>query len=71
MLSANTKERAQRLNACPICRYTLDVDLKGSVTAETFKEPAQRKSAKKQIKAAFQDRYKTGKNKWFFEALRF
>ncbi|EPS40620.1 hypothetical protein H072_5500 [Dactylellina haptotyla CBS 200.50] len=53
-------------------RYTLDMDtLKGALTADTFKEPTQREEAKKSVKKAFEERYQTGKNKWFFTPLRF
>ncbi|KAF9045403.1 ribosomal L27e protein family-domain-containing protein [Panaeolus papilionaceus] len=52
-------------------RYALELEgLKGSVTAETFKEPSQRENAKKTIKKLFEERYTSGKNKWFFQALR-
>ena len=52
-------------------RYALELEgLKGTVAAETFKEPSQREDAKKQIKKLFEDRYTTGKNKWFFQPLR-
>jgi large subunit ribosomal protein L27e len=40
------------------------------VTVDTFKEPSQREDAKKAIKKAFEERYTSGKNKWFFQALR-
>ncbi|KJA23933.1 hypothetical protein HYPSUDRAFT_564091 [Hypholoma sublateritium FD-334 SS-4] len=53
-------------------RYALELEgLKGSVTTETFKEPSQREDAKKVVKKLFEDRYTSGKNKWFFQALRF
>lgn len=52
-------------------RYALELEgLKGSVNAETFKEPTQREEAKKTVKKLFEDRYTSGKNKWFFQALR-
>lgn len=52
-------------------RYALELEqLKGSVTVDTFKEPSQREDAKKAIKKAFEERYTSGKNKWFFQALR-
>ncbi|KAL5478569.1 RPL27B [Sanghuangporus weigelae] len=52
-------------------RYTLELEgLKGVVSAETFKEPSQREDAKKTIKKLFEERYTSGKNKWFFQALR-
>jgi large subunit ribosomal protein L27e len=44
--------------------------LKGILTAETFKEPSQREDSKKQVKKLFEERYTSGKNKWFFERLR-
>lgn len=48
-------------------RYTLDLDsLKGVITGDTFKEPTQREEAKKSVKKAFEERYQSGKNKWFF-----
>ncbi|KAJ3374199.1 hypothetical protein GGF31_008417 [Allomyces arbusculus] len=52
-------------------RYTLELEnTKTLVTAETFKEPTQRKVAKKAIKKIFQDKHAAGKNKWFFAKLR-
>ena len=44
--------------------------LKGTVTSETFKEPSQREDSKKNIKKLLEERYTTGKNKWFFTPLR-
>ncbi|KAJ5948527.1 60S ribosomal protein L27A [Penicillium verhagenii] len=53
-------------------RYTLELEgLKGVVSAETFKEVSQREDAKKTIKKALEDRYTSGKNRWFFTPLRF
>ncbi|PSR84102.1 hypothetical protein PHLCEN_2v5530 [Hermanssonia centrifuga] len=52
-------------------RYTLELEgLKGSVATETFKEPSQREDAKKVVKKQLEERYTSGKNKWFFQALR-
>lgn len=52
-------------------RYTLELDgLKGVITPETFKEVSQREEANKTIKKAFEDRYTSGKNRWFFTPLR-
>ena len=52
-------------------RYALELEaLKGSVTSESFKEPSQRKDTKKAVKKLFEDRYTSGKNKWFFQPLR-
>merc|ERR1712048_336506 len=53
-------------------RYTLELEgLKGTVSADTFKEVSQREDAKKTIKKALEDRYTSGKNRWFFTPLRF
>ena len=52
-------------------RYALELEgLKGAVTIESFKEPSQRENSKKTIKKLFEDRYTSGKNKWFFQPLR-
>jgi hypothetical protein len=46
-------------------RYQLELEsLKGSVSAETFKEPTQRSDSKKAIKKAFEERYAKGQNRW-------
>ncbi|GAA97442.1 hypothetical protein E5Q_04121 [Mixia osmundae IAM 14324] len=53
-------------------RYALEMDgLKNIISQDTFKEPTQRKDAKKEVKKLFEDRYTAGKNKWFFTPLRF
>ncbi|ORY75720.1 60S ribosomal protein L27-B [Protomyces lactucae-debilis] len=53
-------------------RYALELEsLKGVISADTFKEPSQREDAKKTIKKSFEERYTSGKNKWFFTPLRF
>lgn len=52
-------------------RYNLDMELKQIITADTFKDPAQRLSARKAVKKLFEERYNSGKNKWFFQKLRF
>ena len=51
-------------------RYTLELEgLKGVVTNDTFKEVSQREEAKKTVKKALEDRYTSGKNRWFFTQL--
>ncbi|SPO03888.1 related to 60S large subunit ribosomal protein [Cephalotrichum gorgonifer] len=53
-------------------RYTLELEgLKGVVSADTFKEVSQREDAKKTVKKVFEERYTSGKNRWFFTALTF
>lgn len=52
-------------------RYAFELEgLKGIVSSETFKEPSQREDAKKSIKKQLEERYRTGKHKWFFQPLR-
>lgn len=51
-------------------RYTLELEgLKGVVTNDTFKEVSQREDAKKTVKRALEERYTSGKNRWFFTPL--
>ena len=52
-------------------RYNFDVDLKAVVTTDSFKEPTQRITTRKAVKKLFEERFNAGKNKWFFEKLRF
>ena len=53
-------------------RYTLELEgLKGVISNDTFKEVSQREDAKKNVKKALEERYQSGKNRWFFTALRF
>jgi len=52
-------------------RYALELEgLKGVISADTFKEPSQRDDARKIIKRLLEERYQSGKNKWFFQPLR-
>ncbi|GAB1740284.1 hypothetical protein NU219Hw_g5398t1 [Hortaea werneckii] len=52
-------------------RYTLELEgLKGVVTNDTFTEVSQREEAKKTVKKALEERYVSGKNRWFFTPLR-
>ena len=53
-------------------RYTLELEgLKNSISHDTFKEVSQREEAKKVVKKALEERYQSGKNRWFFTPLRF
>ena len=52
-------------------RYTLELEgLKGTISADTFKEVSQREDAKKTVKKVLEERYTSGKNRWFFTPLR-
>ncbi|UZP41964.1 hypothetical protein NXS19_009780 [Fusarium pseudograminearum] len=53
-------------------RYTLELEgLKGAVSNDTFKEVSQREDAKKTVKKVLEERYTSGKNRWFFTPLKF
>ena len=53
-------------------RYSVDVELdKKIVNKDSFKSPATRRKARQEIKMKFEERYKSGKNRWFFQKLRF
>nr|Q02984.1 RecName: Full=Large ribosomal subunit protein eL27; AltName: Full=60S ribosomal protein L27 [Pyrobotrys stellata]CAA48289.1 ribosomal protein L27 [Pyrobotrys stellata] len=51
-------------------RYTLDVDFKG-VAAEAQENPTKKVEARKECKKLLEEKFKTGKNRWFFTKLRF
>ena len=52
-------------------RYTLELEgLKAVLNADTFKEVSQREDAKKTVKKVLEERYTSGKNRWFFTPLR-
>ncbi|PSC75829.1 MORN repeat family [Micractinium conductrix] len=52
-------------------RYTLEVELKGVVTAECVDNSTKKEEANKAAKALLEDKFKSGKNRWFFSRLRF
>ncbi|KAM7499097.1 hypothetical protein LguiA_023511 [Lonicera macranthoides] len=52
-------------------RYTLDVDLKDVVTVDALQSHDKKVTAAKETKARLEERFKTGKNRWFFSKLRF
>ncbi|KAM5580212.1 large ribosomal subunit protein eL27 [Rosa sericea] len=52
-------------------RYTLDVDLKEVVTPDVLSSKDKKVTALKETKKRFEERFKTGKNRWFFTKLRF
>nr|QBH73516.1 60S ribosomal protein L27e [Brunneria borealis] len=51
-------------------RYTVDLTLE-KTSVKDLKDPIKRKKARFQAKVKFEERYKSGKNKWFFQKLRF
>ncbi|KAH9510196.1 60S ribosomal protein L27 [Bulinus truncatus] len=53
-------------------RYSVDINFeKNVVNKDIFRDPALKRKARREVKAKFEERYKTGKNKWFFQKLRF
>ncbi|KAL0009499.1 hypothetical protein SO802_011001 [Lithocarpus litseifolius] len=50
-------------------RYTLDVDLKDVVSVDALQSRDKKVTAAKETKARFEDRFKSGKNRWFFSKL--
>ncbi|RKO96415.1 hypothetical protein CXG81DRAFT_14817 [Caulochytrium protostelioides] len=74
------KDRAARLavfvkavnyNHIMPTRYGIDVDFKSTVTPEVVEDPSKRKQAKKAAAKMLKQHYLAGKNKWFFQKLRF
>ncbi|CAF0873813.1 unnamed protein product [Didymodactylos carnosus] len=53
-------------------RYTVDINFEKSViNKDIFRDPALKRKARRDAKEKFEERYKTGKHKWFFQKLRF
>ena len=53
-------------------RYSVDVAIdKSSVNKEIIKDAGGRRKARRELKTKFEERYKTGKNRWFFQKLKF
>ncbi|KAF3946414.1 hypothetical protein CMV_027315 [Castanea mollissima] len=52
-------------------RYTLDVDLKDVVAVDSLQSKDKKVTAAKETKKRLEERFKTGKNRWFFTKLRF
>ena len=52
-------------------RYGLDLDFSSINVEQVYGEKANREQVKKTLKTSLTERYKTGKNRWFFTKLRF
>ncbi|KDD76779.1 hypothetical protein H632_c107p1 [Helicosporidium sp. ATCC 50920] len=52
-------------------RYTLDVDLKNVVGADAVENSSKRKATNRAARKVLSEKFKTGKNRWFFTKLRF
>ncbi|XP_076233160.1 ribosomal protein L27 [Calliopsis andreniformis] len=51
-------------------RYTVDLHWE-KLTPKDLKDPMKRKKIRFQTRVKFEEKYKSGKNKWFFQKLRF
>merc|ERR1712241_38263 len=52
-------------------RYTVDIPFdKSNLNKEALKDP-KKKIARAVVRTKFKEKYKTGKNRWFFQKLRF
>jgi large subunit ribosomal protein L27e len=50
----------------------VDIPLeKAIVNKDSLKDQKSRRRARAEIKKKFEERHKTGKNRWFFQKLRF
>ncbi|XP_037846816.1 large ribosomal subunit protein eL27-like [Chlorocebus sabaeus] len=53
-------------------RYSEGIPLdKTVINKDVFRDPALKRKAQREAKVKFEERYETGKNKWFFQKLRF
>ena len=53
-------------------RYAVDINFEKSlINKDVFRDAGLRRKALRDVKEKLEERYKTGKNKWFFQKLRF
>ncbi|XP_015278907.1 PREDICTED: 60S ribosomal protein L27-like [Gekko japonicus] len=53
-------------------KYSVDIPPDKTVlNKDAFRDPALKRKARREAKVKFEERYKTGKNKWFSKKLRF
>eukprot|EP00088_Acartia_fossae_P070352 TRINITY_DN93_c0_g2_i2.p1 TRINITY_DN93_c0_g2~~TRINITY_DN93_c0_g2_i2.p1 ORF type:complete len:137 (+),score=47.01 TRINITY_DN93_c0_g2_i2:38-448(+) len=53
-------------------RYSVDISFdKANLNKETLKDPMKKKKARNMVRSKFEEKYKSGKNGWFFQKLRF
>ena len=64
--------KAYNYNHLMPTRYNVDIALDKIIRGkDTVKDPNKKRKARFEIKKLFEERYKTGKNRWFFTKLRF
>ncbi|XP_055973347.1 60S ribosomal protein L27-like [Sorex fumeus] len=53
-------------------RYSVAIPLdKTILNKDVFRDPALKRKTRREAKVKFEERYKTSKNKWFFQKLQF
>merc|ERR1711937_705976 len=53
-------------------RYTVDIPFdKSNLNKEVLKDPKKKKTARTVVRTKFEEKYKSGKSRWFFQKLRF
>merc|ERR1712115_542748 len=53
-------------------RYSVDISFdKTNLNKELLKDPMKKKKARNMVRTKFEERYKSGKNRWFFQKLKF
>merc|ERR1712110_1362574 len=61
-----------QLQSPPCHQVLFDIPInKESVNKEALKDATSKRKARSHVKQVMEDRYKTGKNPWFFQKLRF
>merc|ERR1711971_874442 len=52
--------------------YSVDISFdKTNLNKELLKDPMKKKKARNMVRTKFEERYKSGKNRWFFQKLKF
>lgn len=53
-------------------RYSVDISFdKANLNKDVLKDPMKKKKARMMVRTKFEERYKSGKNRWFFQKLKF
>merc|ERR1712058_74433 len=53
-------------------RYSVDISFdKTNINKELLKDPMKKKKARNMVRTKFEERYKSDKNRWFFQKLKF
>merc|ERR1712217_978115 len=53
-------------------RYSVDISFdKTNINNDLMKDPMKKKKARNMVRTKFEERYKSCKNRWFFQKLKF